>query len=305
MHVAIAIVAFRNADEIAGCLAGLATSTHCDFEVVICENGGADAYRALVDALPASLPGGQPVTVIQAPGNLGYAGGVNVCIRARPDADAWWVVNPDTVPDSGALAALVARLARGDCAAAGGVLHDPRGRIQAYGGRWRALMARAESIGSGASLTDRPDAAAIEARMNYLLGASMLIGRRFVDAVGLMREDYFLYAEEIEWCLRGVAAGLKLGFAPDARVCHDQGSTTGSNDAHRTRPRMPIYLDERNKLNVVRDTTPAKLPVAALASFVLAFLRYGRRGAWRQWGYAMAGWSAGLRNQRGFPPWMR
>ncbi|QGP80135.1 glycosyltransferase [Sphingobium sp. CAP-1] len=305
MHISIVIVAFHNADEIRLCLEGLARSTHQDFDVVICENGGAEAFAALNAIIPSTLQGGQSVEAILAPGNLGYAGGVNVCMRARPDADAWWVVNPDTVPAPQALAALVARLERGDCAAAGGVLHDVRGRIQAYGGRWHAGLARAESIGNGAALTDTPDVAAIESQMNYLLGASMLIGRAFVEKVGLMREDYFLYAEEVEWGLRGVAAGLKLGFAADALVCHDQGSTTGSNDAHRTRPRMPIYLDERNKLNVVRDTTPAKLPLAAMAAFALTFLRYGRRGAWRQWGYAMAGWSAGIRNQRGMPPWMR
>ncbi|MFC3441154.1 glycosyltransferase [Sphingobium rhizovicinum] len=223
MHVSIAIVAFRNAQEIAACLEGLARSTHQDFDVVICENGGPQAYAALQAAVPTRLPGGQVVETILAPGNLGYAGGVNVCMRARLDADGWWIVNPDTVPDPDALAALIARLAQGDCAAVGGVLHDVKGRIQAYGGRWHAALARAESIGNGAALTDRPDAAAIERQMNYLLGASMLIGRVFVDKVGLMREDYFLYAEEVEWCLRAGAAGLKLGFAPDARVCHDQG----------------------------------------------------------------------------------
>lgn len=304
MHVSIAIVAFRNADEIVGCLDALAKGTHTDFDVVICENGGPEAYAELERAVPAVLPGGQRVQTILAPGNLGYAGGVNVCMKAAPEADAWWVVNPDTVPAPGALAALVARLERGDVAAVGGVLHNPKGRIQAYGGHWRSSAARAVSIGSGETLDHKPDAAQVEARTNYLLGASMLIGRAFVDKVGLMREDYFLYCEEVEWCLRAVQAGLKLGFAPDSLVCHDQGGTTGSGDAHRKRPKMPIYLDERNKLNVVRDTTPGKLPLAAANSLALLFARYGRRGAFRQLGYGLSGWFAGLRNRRGVPPWM-
>ncbi|MCJ2180052.1 glycosyltransferase family 2 protein [Novosphingobium album (ex Hu et al. 2023)] len=304
MHVSIAIVTFRNPEEIAGCLSALSASTYADFDVTICENGGAAAFASLSAAIPEALPEGQKVRAILAPGNLGYAGGVNVCMKAAPDADAWWIVNPDTVPAPEALAALVARLERGDVAAAGGVLHNPQGRIQAYGGRWNASMARCVSLGNGEPLAIRPDAAEIEGQMNYLLGASMLVGRTFVDKVGLMREDYFLYCEEVEWCLRAVAAGLKLGFAPDALVCHDQGGTTGSGDAHRVRPRMPIYLDERNKLNVVRDTTPERLPVAALGSLVLLVGRYLRRGAFRQFGYGLSGWLAGLRNKRGLPPWM-
>lgn len=305
MHIAIAIVTFRNAGEIVSCLNALADAKYTDFDVVICENGGTEAYRQLKDSIPDQLAGGQKVEAILAPGNLGYAGGVNVCMQARPDADAWWIVNPDTVPDRNALAAMVRRLERGDCCAVSSVLHTPKGRVQAYGGHWRSWLARCESIGIGAPISDTPNVTAVEAQTDYILGASMLVGRQMVDRVGLMREDYFLYCEEVEWGLRARAAGLTFGLAPDALVAHDQGGTTGSAMGHRERPRMPIYLDERNKLNVVRDTTPTRLPVAALASFALMFMRYGRRGAWRQWGFAMSGWMAGLRNDRGLPPWMR
>lgn len=304
MHVVVAIVGFRNAPEIRTCLAALEQSEHRDFEVVICENGGQPAFDALRSLLPEQLPGGQPVNILLAPGNLGYAGGVNQCIMARPGADAWWVVNPDTRPEAGALKALIERLERGDCDAVGGTLFHENGQVQAHGGRWRSWLARAESIGHGSALSDPVDHEAIEAQMNYLLGASMLMSARFVAVAGLMREDYFLYAEEVEWCLRGRARGMRLGFAPDARVMHGQGGTTGSAESIDRRPRLPIYLDERNKLHVVRDCTPARLPVAVGLSFILLFLRFARRGAWRQMGYGLAGWAAALRGARGMPPWM-
>ena len=300
--VSICIVAFHNAEEIAGCLAALGQSTYTDFDVVICENGGERSFARLKAAVPERLPGGQAVECLLAPGNLGYAGGVNLAMRARPDAAAWWIVNPDTAPDAGALAALVERLRRGDCHMVGGVLHDADGRVQAYGGHWRYWLARAVSIGMGARLSDPVDPAAIEARMNYVLGASMLVDRLFVERVGLMRDEYFLYCEEVEWGLRARKLGLKLGFAPDARVRHDQGSTTGSAGAIKSRKRLPIYMDERNKLHVVRDISGWRLPVAAVATLALLTLRYGARGAWRQWGYALSGWWAGIKGERGVPP---
>ena len=305
MHIAICIVGFRNADEIAACLGALARQTYADFDVVICENGGAAAHADLTAKVGDRLASGQPVECILASGNLGYAGGVNVCMRARPDADAWWIVNPDTEPDAGALDALVARLNQDDCAAVGGTLYHPDGKVQAFGGYWHAWLARPSSIGHGSALDDTPTREAVEARMNYLLGASMLVGRRMVDTVGLMRDDYFLYCEEVEWCLRAVATGLKLGFAPAARVQHGQGGTTGSAAEIHLRPRLPIYCDERNKIHVIRDTTPFRLPVAALSALLLTYLRYGRRRAWKQWGHALSGWLAGIRNERGLPHWMR
>ena len=92
MHVAICIVGFRNPHDIVECLAALDRSTYAGFEVVICENGGAEAFAALTRTVPGKLPGGQSVRVVDAHGNLGYAGGINLCMAAAPAADAWWVL---------------------------------------------------------------------------------------------------------------------------------------------------------------------------------------------------------------------
>lgn len=305
LHVSICIVGFHNQEEIVGCVAALAQSTYSDFDIVVCENGGQLSWERLKAALPETLPGGQGVECLNAGANLGYAGGVNTAMRSRPEADAWWVVNPDTLPEPQALAALVERLSRGDCHMVGGVLYNAEGRVQAYGGHWRFWLARAVSIGMGAHVDDPVDAVAVEARMNYVLGASMLVDRAFVRRVGLMRDEYFLYCEEVEWGLRATKMGMKIGFAPQSRVQHDQGSTTGSAGAIRSRNRLPIYMDERNKLNVVRDISAWRLPVAILATLALLTLRYGARGAWRQWGYALSGWWAGVWGERGPPPFMR
>lgn len=304
MHVAIVIVGFRNLPDITRCLSALERSTHCDFEVVICENGGEEAFRALGSALPPALPGGQPIRAVLAPGNVGYAGGVNIGMAQTPAADAWWILNPDTLPDPDALGALVARLRRGDCQGVGGTQYLPDGRVQSDGGQWRPWLARAVSIGHGRRLNDLLDPAAVEATMNYVTGASLLVGRAFLERAGPMREDYFLYCEEVEWCLRAGARGLKLGFAPDARVLHHQGGSTGSGRSVRARPRLPVHLDERNKMLVTRDCFPRRLPVAALAALFLLALRFLRRGAVRQFGYGLAGWRDGLLGRRGRPDWV-
>jgi GT2 family glycosyltransferase len=132
----------------------------------------------------------------------------------------------------------------------------------------------------------------------------MLVGRRFLERVGPMREDYFLYGEEVEWCLRGRSAGMRLGFTPEARVLHNHGTTTGSGAEHGRRPKLPIYLDERNKILITHDHYAWRLPVVAVASLLLIFLRYARRGAWTQFGYGVQGWAAGILGRRGVPAWV-
>src|SRR5437762_5656758 len=115
MEVAVVIVSYHSRDDVRRCFEALERSTWPHFRVVIGENGGEAALRSLRQALPDRLAGGQAVELLLAPDNLGYAGGVNFCIdRSRP-ADAYWVLNPDTEPEPGALAAMVTRLQRGDC----------------------------------------------------------------------------------------------------------------------------------------------------------------------------------------------
>lgn len=303
MKVAVCIVAFRNPGDIVSCLQALGATTYPDFEVVICENGGQAAFDAMSAVLPTTLAGGQSVRAVLASGNLGYAGGVNLCLEHAPDADAWWVLNPDTEVHPEAMGHMVRRLSEPDCDAVGCSIRLPDGRVQSYGGHWRPWLARAVSLGHGSLPSAVPDSASIERVQNYLNGASMMMGRRFLETVGPMREEYFLYCEEVEWCLRGGARGMRLGFAPEAWVLHQAGTTTGSYADMKQRPRTPVYLNERNKMLTTRDCFPAKLPVAAVASCLLIFLRFGRRGAWRQVGYGLSGWAAGLMNKRGVPAW--
>ena len=152
MKVSVAIVGFRNAEDIVRCLRALSASTYADFNVVVVENGGPEAYAALLAAAPGVLPGGQGVRLVFAAENGGFAGGVNRCIAEAPDADAWWILNPDTEPHPDAMARYVARLdagglrrsgrhtvpsgragsvARGTVASVGrqGCLHRPRDAI--------------------------------------------------------------------------------------------------------------------------------------------------------------------------------
>ena len=304
-HVSVSIVGYRNTGDIHRCLNALALSSHDDFDVVICENGGDIAYDELVRSLPAKLPGGQAVRAVNAGANLGYAGGVNRAMAEAPEADAWWILNPDTEPEPQALAAALQRLAVGDCEAVGSTVFLPDGTVQSHGGLWRVWLARAVSLGHGSPLATPADARVVEQRQSYLNGACMLVDRTFVHIAGPMREDYFLYCEEVEWCLRAVARGARLAFAAESRVRHEGGATTGSYAAIRERPKTPVYLNERNRLLVTRDCYPRRFAPVAFGALVVLVLKYGRRGAWRQLGFALAGWMAGLANRRGVPSWLR
>jgi GT2 family glycosyltransferase len=303
-EVAVIIVSYRSRADIAACLAALEKSTWTRFRVAICENGGDAAWEEARRRLPALLPGGQAVEFLKAPGNLGYAGGINFAIRGTAPAQAYWILNPDTRPRPDALEAMLKRLRRGDCGAVGHDLVGEDGKLGSRGGRWLAWSARAISIGKGQPRRVAEDAGRLEASIDYIVGASMLVGRDFLQRVGPMREDYFLYCEEVEWCLRAARRGERLGYAPQAVVVHAQGTSTGGGGGLAARSKTSVYLAERSRMLLTRDLYPGRLPVAAPLMLLHVLIRYGKAGAWRQMCYAISGWLAGLCNRRGKPDWL-
>lgn len=303
MFVVVCIVGYNNPHDVMQCVSSLASSTHQAFEVVICENASASMRDELVETLPARLPGGQPLSVLPFAGNSGYAGGNNRCIAARPEADAWWILNPDSRVSPDTMGLLASWLESNKLDAVGSTLLKPDGTVQAYGGRWVPLLGRAISIGNGSRFDgDTPHQTH---DIDYVLGASVMFSRHFLETAGFMRDDYFLYGEEVEWGLRAKSRGLRLGVDRAAVVHHEQGTTTGDGGSFRDKPKLPVYLDQRNKLLVLRDTTPRLLVPAAVGTLVALTARAVKNKAWRQLGYGVAGLAAGLANRRGIPPWLK
>jgi GT2 family glycosyltransferase len=170
-----------------------------------------------------------PLTLVQTGANLGYAGGNNVALRGllrRQDWDFVWLLNNDTVITPGALGALVRRLLeRPDAGLCGSTLLHYRedGAVQAYGGAsYSRLTGRPQPI-----QPPRPaDRDWVEAHTAYVIGASMLASRRFLETVGLMDESYFLFFEELDWATRA-AGRFALAWAPESVVYHKGGASTG------------------------------------------------------------------------------
>ncbi|MFE1601523.1 glycosyltransferase family 2 protein [Methylobacterium sp. ID0610] len=322
----VAVVGYNCADILARLVAACDRLDFPELEIHICENGGAAAFSALVEALAPTcdgvlgrdeagpLParvvgrargrthGGRALLVYEASGNLGYSGGLNVVADAVADDPAWtafWVLNPDAKPEPSALAALHSHLAAGSYGAVGArLVFSASNTVQQYGGRWRWWLGRGLNVGYGRPADAAVDVGAVEREINYVSGACLLASRTFVEQVGPMDERYFLFSEEVDWCLR--RGTLPLGYCHEAVIHHDHGATIGSSRDMSARSALSIYLLERSGVLLTWKFRPALMPLVAVTAGLYT-LRYLRRGGWSQFRHAFAGWAAGLRRETGFP----
>ena len=77
--------------------------------------------------------------------------------------------------------------------------------------------------------------------VDWVAGACMIIRREVFDAVGLMDEKYFLYFEEVDFCLQAARAGWPCWYVPQSRVMHIGGQSTKVTERDRRPDRTPAY----------------------------------------------------------------
>lgn len=297
-RVYIVLVNWNNAPDTIACLESLRALDYPNRHVLVCDNAsGDDSLARMADWLaahpgpgdgggaPALLdetgpwPDGPPVgwaTLLRCTANHGFGGGNNVGLRyalARGDLDYAWILNNDTRVDARALTELVARAAAdpgiGIC---GSTLLDlaDRRRVQARGGVvYDPVHARADHIGEGETFSWLAPAqvAAIEARMTAVQGASMLVSRAFLDTVGPMPHELFLYFEELEWAERN-AGRFRPGYAQGSLVYHRQGGTID----YAARSFAATYYFTRNRLRFSRRYHRRHYP-RSLVHVLLVLLR--------------------------------
>lgn len=297
----VVLVNYNGTDDTVACLASLRTLRGGPLSVTVVENGSREAardelrrwgveqgFRPEHDALSGALAGADgpiAVTLVFSPENLGFAGGNNVGIRralADPACSHAWILNNDTEVDPDALAALRRRMDEDPVIGMCGstlVFHDDRATVQAVGGRFNRWKARAEELAPSTPIAALPARAAVERDVAYVVGASMLVSRRFLEEVGPMSEDYFLYYEEIDWAARA-RGRFRLAWAPDSIVYHKEGGSIGTSS--RARPSdLSLYYMARSSLRFLARHRPLSLPggAARLGVKALAYALKGDRRA--------------------------
>jgi GT2 family glycosyltransferase len=105
------------------------------------------------------------------------------------------------------------------------------------------------------------------------------VSRAFLETVGLMAEDYFLYFEELDWAERA-RHRFTLGYASKSLVRHKVGASIGTHDFGKSSP-LSVHFMTRNRVRFCWRFRKAALPYVA-ADLIYQMARAGLRGDWRR-----------------------
>jgi GT2 family glycosyltransferase len=195
-------------------------------EVIVVDNASSDGSATMVrERFPS-------VRLVANTANRGFAQANSQVI---PESTGRYVLllNPDTVVEPGALAALVRFLdTHADAAAAGARLLNEDGSLFSSCspaptlGRELWRLFHLDAIWPWATYRMRSWDPETPRVVDVVQGACMLLRRAALDEVGLLDGDYFMYSEEVDLCHRLRRRGWQVWWVPQARVVHLGGQST-------------------------------------------------------------------------------
>jgi N-acetylglucosaminyl-diphospho-decaprenol L-rhamnosyltransferase len=220
--------------------------------ITIVDNDSGDGSVAILRDGVAHEPA---ITVIAAEKNGGFGYGNNVAIRralASDDPPQYvYLLNPDAVPDPGAIRTLVEFMdAHPDVGIAGSHIHNPDGTTHVSAFRFPSPLGELEGtlkLGLATKIFDRWSVWNLPCdrttKVDWVSGASTILRREVFETVGLFDENFFLYFEETDLCRRAAEAGWQTWFVREASVEHEVGAATGIKDMKRRTP--PYWFQSR------------------------------------------------------------
>lgn len=236
------------------CFDSLDDQSYSDCELYLVDNNSTDGS---IEYVKNRFP---RVRIIAFEKNYGFAEAYNKAIRLV-DSEYVGILNNDTETDRNWLAELVKSITSDPRIAACGskillfskrdILNHAGGMLTIIGGGYDIdYMLRDSEYSSH----PRP--------VGYVCGASMIVRRRTFLKIGGFDDDFFSYAEDVDFCWRAWLYGYRVVYVPSSVVYHKFGGTAGS----RSSP-FRIFMAERNRnLTAVKNLQGQSL----FKAFILA-----------------------------------
>ena len=269
----VIIVNWNAGDFLDRCLGTVyAGNLNENLEVIVVDNNSTDRSAEVIgEKYPQ-------VKLIGNRQNVGFARANNQALK-EASGDLVLLLNPDTEIEPDTLRVMADFIRnRPDCGIAGCKVLNPDGTLQQACRRNIPTMADAFFKLTGLSrlfpgsprfsrynLTFLPadQIAAVDA----VSGSFMMARREVVERIGLLDDRFFMYGEDLDWCLRARQAGYQNYYLPATSIIHYHGQSS------RQRPlRTTYYFYQAMYLFYCKHTAPPwSRPLVRLAT-VLAFL---------------------------------
>lgn len=241
-YVVIILVNYNGTDDTHECIDSLLRINYTNYSIVVVDN---NSRVDQLNQLKTDTFINENATVIYSAENNGFSEGNNIGIKLAKDKGADYVLllNNDTIVTPDFLELLI------DCA----LKHDKSivtGSIKYYSDMSQYWYAGGDyDFHSGVTSMNYhiDENNSDEVKVTFATGCLMLIPMNCINMYGMLSDDFFLYSEDTEYCLRLIKNGCEIYWKPSSLIYHKVNASIGKNS-----PLQQYYLT-RNDLIIARD----------------------------------------------------
>ncbi len=255
IDLSVIIVSFNTKDLLRNCLESVYASKfgNYSFDVYVYDNASTDGSPEMVKSL---FPHAR---VIVGKENSGFAAANNVCLR-KARGKYILLLNSDTEVEDETLAGMIAFMdSHKDAGAATCRLVLPDGKLdpachRGFPTPWAAFtyFLRLEKLFSKSELFGQYHQGYKDFHTPHKIdspsGAFFLIRREVIEKVGMLDEDYFMYAEDLDWAYRMHEKGITILYNPSISCLHVKKQSGRLHANRKVRIQAQIQFHENNRL---------------------------------------------------------
>lgn len=266
MHrkLAAVVVTYNRKQLLQRCINALLAQTAPLDRIFIIDNASTDGTEAL---LASPFYRNEPrIECVRLPENIGGAGGFADGMRRAYDwgADHTWIMDDDAIPAADALETLLPH-AGASVVPSSTLVGEPRGRL--YGACTGKIPRPKEiALKSGFGV--------VECSAVSFVGP--LLSRDCIRKNGFPRSDFFIWFDDLEYCIRATSNGFKIIIVEASKIYHQMGQSAVPKRflwISRSRPRIPnwkYYYGVRNNIAFLKEYSDSRLFSAAYFSALMA-----------------------------------
>jgi N-acetylglucosaminyl-diphospho-decaprenol L-rhamnosyltransferase len=235
LDLSIIIINWKSRAFVRECLASIyANVDTIAYEVIVVDNASYDGCEQM---LKSEFP---QVIFIQSEQNLGFSGANNLAFSLSKGRNVLFL-NPDTEIQGSAIQKLISGLESiPEVGMVGAHLLNSDLSLQTTcitaipsilnqtlnSDYLRRKFPKWKMWGMQALFEENDQPVRVEA----ISGACMLVRREVIEDVGCFTTDYFMYAEDMDLCVKIAKIGWKISYVPDAMIVHHAGGSSSSRE---------------------------------------------------------------------------
>lgn len=222
----VILVNYNGYKDTLSCIESIKNNENNKISIIVVDNNSTDSSIEYLEKI-------EGIILIKSNENLGFAKGNNLGIKYALENGAKYIMllNNDTEITSNAITIIKQKLEEDNSLGAVGsriMYYDNKNIVNYCGGHFN--WTRGITVHENYKQEFNKNLGKFF-YTEFITGCSVMVKKEVFEKIGLLPEEYFMYFEDADFCVKVAEVGYKLGVCTDSIIYHKVSAASGGEDS--------------------------------------------------------------------------